>query len=491
MLLLTLLLSVLSRPEFVPVGPDDVLRYGQHRAEFVHCKVPGPRPISSGDVLPGRYVVGCRAGGLAAMLGVVERAGVEVLRVDTVLGFAVVQAGAADVPGLMAASPAVRYVEPDCVVRAALVPNDPFFLQYQWDKWVMYSDKAWEIVTGATGIKVAIIDNGVDYNHPDLTGAFVPGSPGYDFVSNDNDPRPDNPGHPEAFHGTHVAGIVSAAIDNRIGIAGWAQVQLYAVKVLSDSGTGNTSALASGIRWAADNGCRVVNMSLGGSSAPTPLVEACQYAASRNVLLVAAAGNEGSQQVNFPAGLNECVAIGALARGSAVASFSNRGAQVELSAPGVDIPSTIPGGSFAFASGTSMAAPQVAGVAALLLALDPSLSAADVRGLLAASSVDMGAPGRDWDYGFGLVNARRALDLAVEVRLSALLRTERRSGPGLFGAMKLPKWTETVEVLDCAGRVVERRGPGEAVGAGLPPGVYLVRLLGSGRSEAARLVRVR
>lgn len=304
----------------------------------------------------------------------------------------------------------IRYVEPDYPVRILNIPNDPQFLLRQWDKWIMYADLAWDVVTGGT-LKVAVVDNGVDYTHPDLAANFRTGELGYDFLNNDNDPKPDNPGIENAFHGTHVAGIIAAVRDNLIGVAGWAQIQLLAVRVLNDSGSGNLSDVARGIRWAVDNGARIINMSLGGDAASTVLIEACQYAASRGVLLIAASGNDGRSTITYPARLSECVAVGATNENSELAWFSNYGPEQELVAPGTSIFSTTLGGSYDEASGTSMAAPEVSGVAALILALDPALSANDVRSILAASAIDMGSAGRDSRFGYGLVNAWRAVQL--------------------------------------------------------------------------------
>lgn len=495
MLILTLLFSVVMRPGFAPVGPAEVAAY--ERILDTPDRTGSAGGCVAVDVVPGQFVVGCRPGQLESVAGLARQAGIEVVRVDTGLEFVLVRAGSEDglarsLFGISASVAAVRYIEPDCVVRASRFPDDPMFRQYQWDKWVMYADLAWDVLSGATGIKVAVVDNGVEYSHPDLAAAFVPGNLGYDFVGNDDDPRPDQPNLPEAFHGTHVSGIIAAGIDNRIGVAGWAQIQVLGVKVLSDSGTGNTSSLASGIRWAADNGARVINMSLGGASAPTVLVDACQYAVARNVLLIAASGNEGAQSVNYPAALNECAAVGALDRHSIAADFSNRGAQLELTAPGVDVVSTAPGGNFVSASGTSMATPEVTGVAALLFVHDPTLTASEVRGLLAASSIDLGTAGRDVTYGYGLVNARRALDLAAAVRAQTVRAPDgpvRRARA--LGTVKVPAWAASAAVIDCSGRAVARGGAGKELGAGLPAGVYAVRFAAAGKSEVGSLVRVR
>lgn len=478
-----LLMLAFNRPDFVPVGPLEVARFRSLDADIAHAVSAGiVDPVTA---VPGQYVVGFKPGKLTEAISFCAEAGIEIVRIDTTLAFAVVVTGGGK-PVLV--GDAIRYVESDCFVRAALIPNDPLFRQYQWDKWVMYADQAWDLTTGGRGVRVAVLDNGVDYNHPDLAAAFEPGSPGYDFVNNDPDPRPDDTGHPYAFHGTHVAGIIAAAINNRIGLAGWAETRLVGVKVLADSGTGTTSALASGIRWAADNGCRVLNMSLGGSSAPTALADACSYAVTRNCLLLAAAGNEGSWAVNFPAAYRDCVAVGALSPASAIASFSNRGSQLELCAPGVDIASTIPGGTFALASGTSMATPQVSGVAALLLSQMPALTAGDARRILAAASVDMGAAGRDELYGFGLVNARRALDLAALVVAG---RERDSSTARLVRARTCVPLNGPVEVIDCTGRVLARGDLGVVGRASLRQGVFFIRVADSEGAFVKQVLTVR
>jgi subtilisin family serine protease len=421
----------------------------------------------SQDRIPGRYVVGFVPGAGNATRAWVERCGGRVVRIDgTGAEFLVAEfASGAAGPELAASAsavPEIRYFEPDIRVRAARIPDDPYFLSYQWDKWVMYADEAWDLA-GSGRVKVGIVDNGVDYTHPDLAANFAPGEPGYDFVNNDNDPKPDNPGISQAFHGTHVSGIAAAVIGNGTGIAGWAGAQLLAVRVLDDSGNGNTSDLASGIRWAADRGCRVVNMSLGSSSGPSPLVEACRYAADRDVILVSASGNEGAVSINYPAALAECIAVGSLSPRSRLSTFSNRGPEQELVAPGEDVASAVPGGIYALADGTSMASPQVAGMAALVLSLDPTMTASRVRAIIAAAAIDMGSAGRDQSFGFGLVNARRAMELA-----GALVRTA--AAPSVSQsrtATVVSSLPDGVAVYDASGRRV--------VSGRLGSGAYFVR----------------
>ncbi len=454
--LIVALIALWPRPDAPAVGQRELLMCREQEALFVSApsgevsSFGCSGPWLSADRVPGRYVVGFESGGAGAAGYWVGQEGGSVLRVDESGDFLVAGFAPAVDDQVLSVSAArvsvIRYFEPDLRVRAARIPNDPYFLSHQWDKWVMYADQAWDLA-GAGRVKVGIVDNGVDYSHPDLAANFVPGEPGYDFVNNDNDPRPDNPGISNAFHGTHVSGIAAAVVDNGVGIAGWAGAQLLAVRVLDDSGNGNTSDLATGIRWAADRGCRVINMSLGSSSAPTPLVEACRYAAARNALLVAASGNEGNASVNYPAALAECIAVGSLSPDSRISTFSNRGPEQELIAPGEDIPSAVPGGSYALAGGTSMASPQVAGVAALVLSLDTTMTTARLRAVLAAAAIDMGSAGRDQTFGFGLLNARRALELA-----RALLRDHgiRRS----TAAVVLPLAADS-RWYDVLGRRVE------------------------------------
>jgi subtilisin family serine protease len=452
-----MLLTLWPRPHAPAVGSREIELCRQQELRLASAPeqevsdLDCARPWQSEDRIPGRYVIGFAPGQANPVGAWVQAGGGRVRRTDDAGSFVVaefpVAADGAALAAAAAASPQIRYFEPDLRVRAAKIPDDPYFLSHQWDKWVMYADEAWEMA-GSGKVKVGIVDNGVEYNHPDLAANFVTGEVGYDFVNNDEDPRPDNPNISQAFHGTHVSGIVSATMDNRQGIAGWTATQLVAARVLDDSGQGNTSTLAAGIRWAADQGCRIINMSLGASSAPSPVVEACNYAAGRGAVLVAASGNEGNNAVNYPAALSQCIAVGSVSKESRLSSFSNHGPEQELVAPGEAIPSAVPGGAYGSADGTSMASPQVAGVAALVLSLDTSMTATRVRAILDAAAIDMGSAGRDQTYGFGLLNARRALELAqVLVRAGAVsTRPGARPATVVRGAG---------EVFDALGRRVE------------------------------------
>jgi subtilisin family serine protease len=217
-------------------------------------------------------------------------------------------------------------------------------------------------------------------------------------------------------------------------------------------------------------------MSLTSASSSTPMEEACQYAAQAGVLLVAASGNDGQQAIGYPAALSQCIAVGASSTDSRLAYFSNYGPEQEVVAPGVTILSCAPGGTYVQADGTSMAAPQVCGVAALVLAKDYGLSAAEVRAILDASAIDMGVAGRDMQYGYGLVNAKRAVDLAGAYAANRGPYTVARApstADGMTiivrGGAGLPSWIEQASVFDGSGRLVQTGR------SGLRPGMYFVR----------------
>lgn len=407
------LIIFFPRPPCPPLTSEDIHQMLELRTQFLRPSSTTPSWLHSEAMLD-RVVIGYQPEALTPLISRIEGLGAQPVMIDTTAHFMVITLDSyrfRPVQQALIQFNGVRFVEPDYPARILNIPNDPQFLLRQWDKWVMYADLAWDVVTGGP-IKVAVVDNGVEYTHPDLEANFRFDELGFDLINNDPDPQPDNPRIENAFHGTHVAGIIAGVSNNMQGIAGWAQIQLLAVRVLNDSGNGALSDVARGIRWAVDHGARVINLSLGGDAPSSALIEACQYAASNNVLLVAASGNDGRPAITYPARLNECVAVGATNENSGLASFSNYGPEQELVAPGTSIYSTTLGGVYAEASGTSMATPQVSGVAALLFALNPALSATDVRAILIVGAIDMGTPGRDQQFGYGLVNAWRSVQLA-------------------------------------------------------------------------------
>ena len=256
-----------------------------------------------------------------------------------------------------------------------------------------------------TGVKVAVIDTGIDYTHEDLDANY---KGGYDFVFNDFDPFDDS----YNSHGTHVAGII-AAERNGVGVVGVApNASLYAVKVLDGAGFGTVGWVIAGIEWSVDNDMDVVFMSLGTSKESQSLREACRNASDAGVLLVAAAGNTHGGDVTYPARYDSVIAVTATYLNDSQASFSPIGPEVELAAPGVNILSTTSDDGYGNLSGTSQAAPHVAGTAALIISSnlpdvndDGVVNNEDVRLQLQSTAQDLGDPGKDDTYGYGLVDA--------------------------------------------------------------------------------------
>lgn len=291
----------------------------------------------------------------------------------------------------------VEYVEDD-VVLYALAQTLP------WGVDRIDADLAWPAGNTGKGVKVAVLDTGIDYDHPDLVVAG-----GVNFVGTRDGSTTQTDWNDNHGHGTHCAGII-AGRNNTVGAVGVApEAALYGVKVLSDSGSGYTSDIIQGLDWCVANGIKVASLSLGGGGT-TSLKAACDRAYSRGVLIVAAAGNSAGA-VMYPAAYTSVVAVSATTSQNQLASFSNRGAQIELAAPGVSIYSTYKNGGYAYMSGTSMACPHVAGAAVLAWASGLGSNAA-VRQRLTSTAEDLGTAGFDNNFGYGLVDAQKAAGAA-------------------------------------------------------------------------------
>ncbi len=274
-------------------------------------------------------------------------------------------------------NPNVEFAELDYIGTIDWTPNDPSFSS-QWGPKKVSAESAWNVTRGSSSVLIAVVDTGVDLDHPDLDGK-VRTDIDYDFVNNDSSAQDDN------GHGTHVAGIAAAETNNSTGIAGMCpNCQILPVKVLSSSGSGSYSAIASGIRYAADKGAKVINLSLGGSSGSTTLADAVNYANSKGALLACAAGNSNTSAASYPAYYSACVAVAATDSNDNRASFSNYGSWVDTSAPGVSIYATYWNNTYSSLSGTSMATPHVAGLAGLLFSQGRTQS--DVRTRLTSST---------------------------------------------------------------------------------------------------------
>ncbi|OGD26395.1 MAG: hypothetical protein A2Y56_12220 [Candidatus Aminicenantes bacterium RBG_13_63_10] len=326
-------------------------------------------------------------------------------------------------------SPEVEFAEPDYIASALVTPNDPFFgFQY-----ALYNSgqpisipgsptgspsadikatAAWEETKGDPDVIIAVLDTGVDLLHPDLIRKLS--SSGRDFVNDDFDASDDH------GHGTFIAGLAAAETDNGQGIAGVAwNCSILPVKVLDANGEGAYSTIAQGITWAALNGARVINLSLGYTENSQTLRDAVKYAYDQGVVLCAGAGNTGSA-VEYPAAYDDyCLAVAATDYNDTRPAWSNYGPEVDVAAPGVSILSTYPRGYFGpgsmdygYADGTSAAAAHVSGLAALIVSLKPFLTPAQVMNIIRYSCDDINAqtyPGSDAFLGYGRINMEKAL----------------------------------------------------------------------------------
>jgi serine protease len=296
-------------------------------------------------------------------------------------------------------------VEMDAKVYAIGVPtgSDPSRSQ-QWSLDKIRTAEAWQRSTGA-GVKVAVIDSGVDATHPDLQGNVLSG---FDAITDRAGSTTDRHGH-----GTHVAGTIAAVTGNNVGVTAVApDVKILPVKVLSDSGSGNMSDTAEGIIWAADNGAQVINMSLGSTTKVAAVSNAISYARSKGVTVIAAVGNdrEKGSPTSYPAADAGVIGVAATDSNDRIGHYSTAGNYVDVAAPGTNILSTYPGGQYKTMMGTSMAAPHVAAVAALLKSYQSSLTPDQIETALEKSAVDLGQPGFDSDFGNGRIDAVAALN---------------------------------------------------------------------------------
>lgn len=335
-----------------------------------------------------------------------KSAGAHVISKNDKLGFEVVQFTKGSVKEKLKAYQKnldIEYVEPNYYFHAFDIPNDPYFnSQYGLQK--IQAPQAWDSTRGDRNVMIAIVDSGIQGIHPDLSSKVING---YDYVDNDNFPDDEN------GHGTHCAGIASASTNNNIGIAGVApESSIYAVRVLDTQNNGNLYAITQGIVEAADSGAKVINLSLGSSNHAYSLYQAIQYAWNHGAVIVVAAGNNGNSQPNYPAYYQEVISVASTDHFDKKSHFSNYGNWVDVAAPGSNIYSTFIGSTYQSLNGTSMAAPHVSGIAALLAA--QGHNNAEIRQIIETTSDKIAGTGFYWKN--GRVNAYKAVQYGTQLK---------------------------------------------------------------------------
>ena len=337
-------------------------------------------------------------------------------------------------------NPNIKYAERDVVVNALYTPNDQYF-NIQWGMQRIGMESVWDVNRNlGAGIIVAVIDTGIYDNHPDFAGTTILTDIDYDFVDDDTDTRPTaiclipGVGKFAESHSTFVSGIIAATKDNSKGVSGLAPVDILPIRVLGTCGSGYTSDVAAGIRYAADNGADVINLSLGSSVATQVELDAVNYAHAAGVVLVAAAGNDGDGDnlPSYPASYANVISVSAVANDNSFAPYSQHVSSNELAAPGGTTGSCSTSGTtyivstgvvtqgnsvkftYTCGTGTSFAAPHVSGVAALIKASIPGITNDGIRLHLQDNAEDLGAPGRDEFFGYGLVTATSVIAFIEE-----------------------------------------------------------------------------
>jgi len=327
------------------------------------------------------------------------------------------------VKAALSKNPNFVFVEENFLAQGMIIPNDPSFSS-QWHHTKIMAPSAWEMGVGSTSMPIAIIDSGVDPDHPDLDAKL---HPGYNFLFNNTDT------HDVLGHGTAVAGSATASSNNGTGVTGVAwHNPIMPLVVLDSSNWATYSNISSAIIYAVNNGAKVINISIGGTSFSSTLDSAVNYAWDNGALVFASAANYNVSTPYYPAACANAVAVAATDSADNKASFSNYGDWITLSAPGVSILTTTNGGGYGYWNGTSFSSPISAGLAALIWSVNPQLTHQQVLDILKSTTDDLGASGFDSVFGHGRINAYNAVmeamnflpDLDVEPPSVALTSPE-------------------------------------------------------------------
>jgi subtilisin family serine protease len=324
--------------------------------------------------------------------------------------------------------PNVEFVEKNLIGEATFVPNDPGY-PAQWHLPRISAPGGWDVTRGSPSVTIAVIDSGIDPLHPDLSANLVPG---YNFVAGNIDT------HDIYGHGTAIAGIAGAIGNSGIGVAGvaWSDTIMPLV-VLDSSGYGTVANVASAITYAADHGAKVINISLAFNGSTSTLQNAVNYAWNHGVVIVAAAANASTNTPYYPAALPNVIAVSAVDQNDNLASFSNYGNWITVSAPGVSVYTTANGGGYLYGSGTSVSSPIVAGLAALVFSANPNLTNAQVVNLITSNADDVGAPGFDVANGWGRINVQRTLQAAYNTPVITTAITSPSGGSQVSGTVNV------------------------------------------------------
>lgn len=409
-------------------------------------------------------------------------------------------------------TPGILFLEPSVIYKGNLIPNDPLWNQ-QWGPYTIYADVAWDggFSGGGSDNIMAVVDDAIDWFHEDLYDQVWYG---YDYGFNDADPVLDGS---EQKHGTHVAGILGATSNNGVGMAGMCNDTVYFAKVtdntyFTDNGAYSTAGIINAIYDIATiNRVLVINLSLGGGAPSAAAEAAYNFAWNSGKLPIAASGNEGNSQISYPAGYEACMAVGSIGTDGQqiyLTGYSNYGLGQEVTAPGGDINtgygiiSTTPNNNYEAFEGTSMACPHVAGLAGLMKSINPGLSNADIRNIINATCFDLGETGYDVAYGYGMVNAQ----LAVQVALGQVGVAERESHELKIypNPASDEVWIENFEgghqgaiaIYNLSGQLI-RSNPIPIAKlipvdvSELPEGVYVVQLNDGDRLQTGRFVKTK
>jgi subtilisin family serine protease len=301
-------------------------------------------------------------------------------------------------------NPHISFVEYNFIAEGFAEPNDERYPS-QWHLPKISAPDGWDMCTGSDIAPIAIIDSGVDPTHPDLSDKLLSG---YNFVENNTDT------HDVRGHGTAVAGTAAAISNNVAGVAGvaWGN-PIMPLVVLNSDNLASYYNVARAITFAADNGIRVINLSLGGPSSSSTVQNAINYAWTKGTLIFASAGNYATSTPCYPAACEHAVAVSATTSSDTRASFSNYGAWIDIAAPGTSILTTNRGGGYGYWNGTSFSSPVAAGLAGLIISANPDLTNTQVVEIITQNADDLGDPGFDQYYGYGRVNACASLVAAI------------------------------------------------------------------------------